>query len=237
MNKHKPTTNSKLYRYPVYLAFQTAPTIINEHYSANQRSVKAIRKTTNDGMYPQLYAETLCTESQKPLDEYHDFMEQLCTCDPTRAISLHAKVLEEMQARGTSRSNLMQVAQLLQRKGRNGDTVLAHISPAEAQHLKDHGGSGTRNPDTGLMEFWLEQNEGTEKQRIAQRDNIRHEEAKTREQAKVKTEQQRQSRIETERFEREVKRKTEEEQQRQAKIEVERFKRKGKRKEADEKNY
>jgi hypothetical protein len=31
---------------------------------------------------------------------------------------------------------------------------LAHISPDEAQVLKDRGGSGTVNPDTGLPEFW-----------------------------------------------------------------------------------
>jgi len=41
----------------------------------------------------------------------------------------------------------------LQRMGRNGDTVLAHITPNEALMLKARGGSGTVNPDTGLLEF------------------------------------------------------------------------------------
>jgi hypothetical protein len=37
--------------------------------------------------------------------------------------------------------------------GRNGDTILAHINPAEAAMLKRMGGSGTINPDTGLPQF------------------------------------------------------------------------------------
>ena len=38
-------------------------------------------------------------------------------------------------------------------KGRGGDTILAHINPEEARLLKEHGGSGTINPNTGLPEF------------------------------------------------------------------------------------
>ena len=37
--------------------------------------------------------------------------------------------------------------------GINGDTMLAHINPREAQLLKDHGGSGKTNPKTGLPMF------------------------------------------------------------------------------------
>ena len=39
------------------------------------------------------------------------------------------------------------------KKGRGGDTILAHINPLEAQMLKKAGGSGTINPETGLPEF------------------------------------------------------------------------------------
>lgn len=38
--------------------------------------------------------------------------------------------------------------------GRFGDTLLAHISQNEARKLKQEGGSGTRNPATGLLEFF-----------------------------------------------------------------------------------
>jgi hypothetical protein len=37
--------------------------------------------------------------------------------------------------------------------GRNGDTMLAHITPQEAAMLKRMGGSGTVNPYTGLPEY------------------------------------------------------------------------------------
>ena len=42
----------------------------------------------------------------------------------------------------------------LQSLGRNGDTILAHITPDEAKMLKANGGAGTLNPKTGLMEFY-----------------------------------------------------------------------------------
>jgi len=39
-------------------------------------------------------------------------------------------------------------------KGRNGDTLVAHITPEEAKVLKAMGGSGTINPSTGFLEFY-----------------------------------------------------------------------------------
>ena len=46
------------------------------------------------------------------------------------------------------------IARQLQRMGRRGDTMLAHITPREAAKLKREGGAGTRNPETGLLEFY-----------------------------------------------------------------------------------
>jgi len=51
-------------------------------------------------------------------------------------------------------AGLKTLAKELQSKGRNGDTILAHINPQEAGILKALGGSGTRNPYTGLPEFF-----------------------------------------------------------------------------------
>jgi hypothetical protein len=45
------------------------------------------------------------------------------------------------------------LAEMIRKQGRNGDTVLAHINPIEAQILKDLGGSGKINPKTGIPEF------------------------------------------------------------------------------------
>ena len=39
-------------------------------------------------------------------------------------------------------------------QGRNGDTMLAHINPREANLLQSLGGSGSVNPYTGLREFY-----------------------------------------------------------------------------------
>ena len=44
-------------------------------------------------------------------------------------------------------------AEEIRRQGRNGDTILAHINPAEAKMLEAMGGSGEINPRTGLPEY------------------------------------------------------------------------------------
>ncbi len=53
-------------------------------------------------------------------------------------------------------NNIKQTAAKLETYGRNGDTMLAHITPKEAQLLKSVGGSGTINPKTGLPEYFLD---------------------------------------------------------------------------------
>ena len=54
------------------------------------------------------------------------------------------------QARAPQRFAMGGIASL----GRNGDTMLAHVTPAEMKMLKDKGGAGTINPRTGLPEFF-----------------------------------------------------------------------------------
>ena len=51
-------------------------------------------------------------------------------------------------------ADMRQIAALLQAKGRQGDTMLAHITPKEAAILRARGGAGTTNPETGLLEFY-----------------------------------------------------------------------------------
>jgi len=51
-------------------------------------------------------------------------------------------------------SDLRKIARELAGKGRGGDTLLAHITPKEVSLLKEAGGAGTVNPDTGLLEFY-----------------------------------------------------------------------------------
>jgi len=58
-------------------------------------------------------------------------------------------------------SDLKSIAAMLAGKGRGGDTLLAHITPKEVGLLKEAGGAGTVNPDTGLLEFYDWSNYGT----------------------------------------------------------------------------
>ena len=44
--------------------------------------------------------------------------------------------------------------EILGSQGRRGDTQLAHVNRREAAILKDMGGSGTTNPNTGMQEFY-----------------------------------------------------------------------------------
>jgi hypothetical protein len=52
-------------------------------------------------------------------------------------------------------ATLKPMAAAMAQQGRYGDTMLAHISPREARMLRQMGGSGTTNPNTGLPEFFL----------------------------------------------------------------------------------
>ena len=65
-----------------------------------------------------------------------------------------AKILETLRLDVMGDLSLPALAQVIQSKGRGPDTILAHITPKEAEKLKSDGGAGTINPDTGLPEFY-----------------------------------------------------------------------------------
>ena len=62
-------------------------------------------------------------------------------------------VVQNLQPMGMASGGLADVGQYLAGKGRGGDSILAHITPEEAEMLRSRGGSGTINPATGLPEF------------------------------------------------------------------------------------
>ena len=47
-----------------------------------------------------------------------------------------------------------QILQLMANSGRANDSLVAHLSPNSINILKNDGGLGTTNPETGLQEFW-----------------------------------------------------------------------------------
>lgn len=55
-----------------------------------------------------------------------------------------------------SRTALRMAAEFVRQQGRNGDTVLAHITPEEAQVLHAVTDGGSINPTTGLLEFFTD---------------------------------------------------------------------------------
>jgi hypothetical protein len=60
-----------------------------------------------------------------------------------------------LAAAAQQKYGLASAAEELRKRGRYGDTILAHINPQEAGILQLLGGSGTINPHTGLPEFFL----------------------------------------------------------------------------------
>ena len=52
-------------------------------------------------------------------------------------------------------ASLNPIAAGMAQAGRYGDTMLAHVSPREISALRQMGGSGTINPETGFPEFFL----------------------------------------------------------------------------------
>jgi len=85
----------------------------------------------------------------------------------------------------TSSMGLPELANVLQSKGRNGDTILAHINPKEAKLLKSMGGAGTTNPYTGLPEFYEEEYLPTADEPQTQEPSVGSEEYKAQESATV----------------------------------------------------
>ena len=60
---------------------------------------------------------------------------------------------EKLGSDGYARGGLKVAARRLQKAGRGGDSMLAHINPREALALRQMGGSGRANPSTGLPEY------------------------------------------------------------------------------------
>ncbi|MCW8915058.1 MAG: hypothetical protein OQK24_04300 [Magnetovibrio sp.] len=60
-----------------------------------------------------------------------------------------------MKPGGETETSLKTAAELVRRHGRYGDTILAHITPAEAELLHRITDGGSINPETGLPEFFI----------------------------------------------------------------------------------
>ena len=96
--------------------------------------------------HPENYAEIIASAVQDGMVEEGDLPAQF---DPIAIISLLVLMYgmqERTKQKGFAKGGLASL-------GRNGDTILAHISPREAEMLKRMGGSGSINPNTGYPEY------------------------------------------------------------------------------------
>jgi len=117
--------------------------------------------------YPEQYGEMIRQGIEAGAIEEGDFPAQF---DPNFISTMLAAVNEQRIQRAQNvapeamapgpqepmamkNGGLADAARALQGMGRNGDTMLAHITPQEAEMLRQAGGMGTRNPYTGLMEY------------------------------------------------------------------------------------
>jgi len=100
--------------------------------------------------HPDKYPEIIASAVKDGMVEQGDLPEQF---DPVAIISLLVLMYgmqERTKQKGFAKGGLASL-------GRNGDTMLAHISPREAEMLKRMGGSGQINPNTGYPEYgWFQ---------------------------------------------------------------------------------
>ena len=96
--------------------------------------------------HPDKYPEIIASAVKDGMVEEGDLPAQF---DPVAIISLLVLMYgmqERTKQKGFAKGGLASL-------GRNGDTMLAHISPREAEMLKRMGGSGEINPNTGYPEY------------------------------------------------------------------------------------
>jgi hypothetical protein len=110
--------------------------------------------------YPQLIAQL----AQKGAFPEGTFPEQY---DPQFLSTFGMMIMHAQQARSAApepspemtppatmaRGGIAEAARTVARQGRGQDSMLAHITPREANLLRAHGGMGTMNPTTGLSEY------------------------------------------------------------------------------------
>jgi len=127
-----------------------------EYMSQNPQEYPQLRQRLIDsGMMdeedlPEAYDPAYLGMAIMVLNEYRDMRSA-----GAQAPMQMAPEVENLGPMPMAEGGLADVAAYLASQGRNGDTMLAHITPAEARLLKAMGGSGTVNPRTGIREFFL----------------------------------------------------------------------------------
>ena len=126
-----------------------------DNYAENRAHLIQGGDLTEEDLPPDYQPEALATmlyvlRKEKQARSGKDTSAELPSSMPPMAGAAPA----EMQPpQGFARGGIAEAARIVAGGGRNGDTMLAHITPREAKLLRKHGGSGTINPATGLPEY------------------------------------------------------------------------------------
>ena len=104
----------------------------------------------DDDDLPEAYDPAYLGMAIMALNEY-----QASAAQGAQAPMEMAPTVEGLEPMAMADGGLADVAQYLASLGRNGDSILAHITPGEARLLKAMGGSGTLHPETKLPQFFL----------------------------------------------------------------------------------
>ena len=118
---------------------------LNEFISMIRMALRSPEK------YPEIRMAAIKDKMVEPEDMPEQFDGQFLASMLTTLVAL--KKRQEGKTTKMATGGLANAAQTLQKKGRNGDTILAHINPQEAAMLRAQGGTGTINPATGLVEY------------------------------------------------------------------------------------
>jgi len=116
---------------------------------------------------PQEYAKSLKEMIDAGIIDEGDFPEEY---DPEFLATMGMVIMQSRKTRqgaqqsapvtpapmppaGMARGGIAEAAHIVASRGRGKDSMLAHITPREAQMLRANGGMGTINPSTGLPEY------------------------------------------------------------------------------------
>jgi hypothetical protein len=157
---------------------ETDPQAFNDYKSAISQSLGGLNLKPSEIeafitlleymlQYPEQYGEMIrqgieagaIEEGDFPAQFDPNFISTMLAALNEQRIQRAQNVAPEAMAPGAQEpmamknGGLADAARALQGMGRNGDTILAHINPQEAEMLRQAGGMGTRNPYTGLMEY------------------------------------------------------------------------------------
>lgn len=120
----------------------------NEYPQIRQRLIEMGMMDPDD--LPEAYDPAYLGMAIMALNEY-----QATKAQGAQAPMEMAPTVEGLEPMPMAEGGLADMAEYLASFGQRGDTILAHITPAEARLLKSMGGSGSINPHTKLPQFFL----------------------------------------------------------------------------------